>query len=504
MILTLTACGHASTQTQDVTKTTNVQTSATTAITTTSSTTVPTQTPAQTTNPTFTTTATQTPTSTTPSTPTPTITSTTVIPSTQPVTASITPFNFSSALFDKSSSLDAIVQSIDQTSGNIVVNGGDLGPLNIPFTFDWGDGIVTSSWFPGNHIYSDKTKNYVIKVTANYRDGTTGSTQLIARFLAPVITPVPLPDDIAVTIPSSMVSLASRMPGYQPSSKLTVFNDSCFTTYPRATVEYVLTAAASIQKDLINNNVYLVNGGFNQVVLSDPTFNGMYSLWYTSPVSFGAGNYAFQGTPQWSSFFHEMGHNFTLNSPANYYYGGKLDGNGGAIFGEALAQMVQHATAISLINDYKKYGLSEDLAVEIKGSALSSMRLVRRSYEAYLAGGKQFASWNDPSTTEDETFNTFMTVAYVYFEHAETSSLGYQASMKRMMTLFQLFDANWAASFDSTHNTQAAAAFRSTLMVTALSYAFKQDLRPEFKDLNFPIDDQVYDELYQKASSVSP
>jgi hypothetical protein len=95
-----------------------------------------------------------------------------------------------------------------------------------------------------------------------------------------------------------------------------------------------------------------------------------------------------------------------------------------------------------------------------------------------------------------------MTIAYVFFEHAEKSPLGYQTSLKRMMRLLQLFDADMAARYDPNNNTEAAATFRSTLMVTALSYAFEQDLRPEFRDLNFPIDDQEYDALYQKASAL--
>ena len=292
------------------------------------------------------------------------------------------------------------------------------------------------------------------------------------------------------------------MPGYGTPSSLTTFNDSSFTSIPRSTVEYVLSIAASIQKDFANDNVYSVNGGFNQVVLSDPNANGMYSLWYTSPVAFGAGNYAFQGTPQWSSFFHEMGHNMTLNSPANFHYGGNTDGCAAAIYSEAMAQIFQHATAYCLINDYQTYGLNEGLVMDIENSALNSMQIVKNSYEAYLANGKYFASYNDPSTAEDETFDTFMTIAYKFCEHAETSTLGYRTSLKRMMTLLQLFDADMAAKYDSNNNSEAAATFRSTLMVTALSYAFEQDLRPEFRDLNFPIDDQEYDILYQEASSV--
>ena len=67
------------------------------------------------------------------------------------------------------------------------------------------------------------------------------------------------------------------------------------------------------------------------------------------------------------------------------------------------------------------------------------------------------------------------------------------------MTLLQMFDPSMLASYDPQHNTQAGATYRSTLMVTALSYAFSEDLRSEFRALNFPIDDAVYSQLSSQA-----
>lgn len=176
---------------------------------------------------------------------------------------------------------------------------------------------------------------------------------------------------------------------------------------------------------------------------------GMYSLWFTSPVSFGVGDYGFQGTIQWSSFIHEMGHNnFTLNTPYNYYYGGKIDGNANAIYSESMAQIIQHATAYEIINNSDYYGLSEDLTEDIKRSVISSIKIVRNAYENYLNTGKPFSSWNDPSTPEDETFDTFMTIAYKFFEHGENDGLGYKVPLKRMLTLLQTFDQNLATQYD--------------------------------------------------------
>ena len=193
---------------------------------------------------------------------------------------------------------------------------------------------------------------------------------------------------------------------------------------------------------------------------------------------------------------HEMGHNVTLNSPVDYYYGGKIDGSANAIFSESMAQIFAHATAHYLLNHYQQYGLSDDLAADIKQSALLSMCIVKDLYEEYLSSGKSFASWNDPRTDEDETLLTFMTIAYKFFEHAENSSSGYRTPLKRMMTLLQTFDEDMKARYDQNHDTPEAEMFRATLMVTALSYAFETDLRQEFRNLNFPISDDLFDQLY--------
>jgi hypothetical protein len=119
------------------------------------------------------------------------------------------------------------------------------------------------------------------------------------------------------------------------------------TPASRATVEYVLSVAAWIQCEFTNGDVYAPDGNFQQVVLRDADFGGMYSIWFTPPPGFAAGDYAFQGSPEDSSLFHEMGHNFTLNSPVEFCYGGKIDGWANAIFSETMAQIFAHATAFA-------------------------------------------------------------------------------------------------------------------------------------------------------------
>ena len=70
---------------------------------------------------------------------------------------------------------------------------------------------------------------------------------------------------------------------------------------------------------------------------------------------------------------------------------------------------------------------------------------------------------------------------------------------RRMMKLLQEFNSDLAVRYDQENNTAEADTFRSTLMVTALSYAFDKDLREEFLELNFPISDDTYIELLARV-----
>ena len=133
--------------------------------------------------------------------------------------------------------------------------------------------------------------------------------------------------------------------------------------------------------------------------------------------------------------------------------------------------------------------------MEIKQQVIRTIKFVRDEYELYILNGKPFASWNDPSTPEDETMTTFMTIAYKFCEHAENAGEGYLLPLERMMTLLQGLCQEWANSYDHLNNNTAADEFRATLMVKALSEAFQTDLREEFRDLNFPVSDQIYNAL---------
>jgi hypothetical protein len=277
-----------------------------------------------------------------------------------------TRFSFNRWLYGTPSSLFVWVQDINTTTGWVEVNGVDTQAPTTPFTWDWGDGAVETGWFPRQHTYVDKTHSYTVMVTSHYAGGSTDSDSALARFAPPVITPRSFPPGLAVSVPNHPVTLTTRL--YPPPTNLTYFDDSFFTMTPRSTVEYLLSAAAWIQDDVNNQDEYLIDGGFQQVVLRSSSASGMYSLWYTNPPAFVSGNYGFQGSLQYSSFFHEMGHNFSLNSPADFYYGGRINGSANAILSETLANIYAHTTAYVMLNDPAYYGLGPDLVQEIEQS----------------------------------------------------------------------------------------------------------------------------------------
>ncbi len=193
-------------------------------------------------------------------------------------------FDYKSYLFGAPSTLRIGIQSISAYNGTVKINGEDSKSPSIPFTWLWGDGNITNGFFPQSHTYEDRTKNYLVKVIANYSDGKKDSSDVLVRFAASIITPIEIPSWIAVKIPDNKPILGTRL--YTIPPDLTVFQNTHFTIIPRAMIEYILSVCAIVEADFVNNNVFLYNDKFEQIMLRDSTFGGAYSLWYTDPVAF--------------------------------------------------------------------------------------------------------------------------------------------------------------------------------------------------------------------------
>lgn len=192
-------------------------------------------------------------------------------------------FNFLEELFGYSSSAMNI-EIEEKKDGRIKINGYASNESTISITFNWGDGNIIDGWFPQEHIYTDISKNYYVTVTANYGPDLKDYARILVRFVPPNITRVPIPPEIAVTIPDQKINLGTRL--YGISDDFNYFEERYFDQYiPRADLEYILSVTAWIQYEFVNRDVYLIDGAFNQVVLKNPN-GGFGSLWFTNPPSF--------------------------------------------------------------------------------------------------------------------------------------------------------------------------------------------------------------------------
>lgn len=413
-------------------------------------------------------------------------------------------FNYKK-LLTTNRTLSASVATINRTTGEIVFTGGDSRGSSTPgltFTWIWGDGTSTNGYFPQTKTYADKTKNYTAKVIANYSATEKDTVDILVLFIKPKITSVNLNPDFSVFIPNQPINFSTHF--YSVPTKPTYYTDDVLFSgnISRGDLAYTLSVFNAIEVDMANNDVYKHNGKIQQYMLRDATYGGAYAVWFTDPLSFAVGD-GLLANIDFSSLAHEMGHNITLNSPANYIFGGKIDGNGNAIFAEAIAQIFQHTVGYIVLNNYTQYGFDSEYAGLMKQSFLADFTTTKNFYDQYVNGGKVFASWNNPATPNDETLFTFGTIAYKFCQYAEAQNKGYLLPAKRLMQFLQRFSPEWQKRYDQFNNNPAADAFRATMMVAALSNAFQKDLRADFRALNFPISDRDWAFLNPNILDVS-
>jgi hypothetical protein len=405
-------------------------------------------------------------------------------------------FNYDGIISGKTGSLIPFVAALDKDLGVVQVSGVDTKSPTTPFKFEWGDGSSSSGFFPINHTYSDKTKDYSVRVTATYSDGSTDMVIITVFFISSisVIQNITLPPELSISMPNSNFQGLSGFPNLIP------FKEGDFGTTPKDVILYVMKVCAMIENNMINQDVKKVNNQFSQIILHDPiTTLGGYSLWFSEPV--GLVMKTQSSNIAYSSFFHEMGHNFTLNSPEKYIAGGKIDGNANAIFSESLAQIFQHTAGYEILNNTQYFGIGNLVSETIKNDINSSFSFLKNQYDLYVAGGKKYASWNDPSTSGDEAFGTFLTIGYKFIEYGNSFKTGYRLPTQRLMKFIQnVFDADTRNKYDPQNNTDLANKFRATFMVAAISAGYGRDFRQDFRNLNFPIDDDIYNQLVLKAN----
>lgn len=417
-------------------------------------------------------------------------------------------FNYKPVLSGKARTLTVNINSVNRTTGDVVFGGSDSRGPTTPglfFTWIWGDGTSVNGFFPQTKRYTDVSKNYVAKVVATYSASEKDTVEVLVDFIKGKVSPIALDAKLNVYLPSQPIPITSSN-NYGVPAALRPLPDAFFTDVSRADFEYLFRIGATIEYDFLNGNLIMPDGKFEQYALRDSTFSGAYALWYTRPVVFGIGNGYINGTDtDFSSMYHEMGHNLTLNFPANYPYGGKTDGPANAIFSEAIAQLVQYSAGYELINNYQTYGLDDTWLFKLKSNFANGARSLRGTFDEYMSTGMAFKTYNIPSDAQRsrEVFRSFLSVPYMFLRYAEQANQGYRQPVKRLMQFLGNFNPEWLKRFDSQNDTPAANAFRATMWVAAMSYAFQRDLRADFRAIGYPVSDADWTYLNPALLSVS-
>jgi hypothetical protein len=406
---------------------------------------------------------------------------------------------YSSLLSASPPTLSANIESQNNANGAVEVNGVDTAEPTTPFQFAWGDGATTSGFFPQQHIYSNTSQNYEITITATENNGSIQTVSIALFFVEPGVTAKSLAH-IFFEIPSKTVTFGSHWTGSSPPTDVTEFPNSAFPVYSRADVTDTLKAVSSIDYTFANKNTFLINGVDKIYMLEVTDYGGGVSYWFTTAMSVGYGAPILNAPIGWFILFNEIGKDTTLNTPMSLTYGGNTDGNASEIYSETMGDVFSYASGCQLVSNPSTYGLSSLVALDIGNNMLTGAAALQQAYNNYVSAGAPFSSWNPYNGEPDPTLGTVSTLAWKFIEHAEQQDEGYEIPVQRMMRLLQLFDSSMLASYAPTENTEAAATFRSTLMVTALSYAFSLDLRNEFANLNFPIDNPTFEQLYEMAT----
>ena len=308
-------------------------------------------------------------------------------------------WNLKRYVIESGPTMDIYISSVNATTGEVVFSVGDNAPQPGLLTWSWGDGQTETGGYYMRHLYQDLTKNYFVTVSAQYDDGATDSETTVVLFVPVQVEPRTLPTSLSVTIPDHPVTLGTHIPGRTPPTGLEPFEDSFFAIIPRAAAEYVLTAAAMVEEDFVNGDYIRIDGGFQQVILKDPTIVNWsaQAVWYASPPATAASDIEFRLPFRWGTFFHEMAHNFQANSPAVQCSGcWRMDGKGGAFMTETLAQMLQVLPSYELLNDRDYYGLGPEISVAIEVSTAHMVKYYHNANDSYLASGMPFTTYFNP------------------------------------------------------------------------------------------------------------
>ena len=206
----------------------------------------------------------------------------------------------------------------------------------------------------------------------------------------------------------------------------------------------------------------------------------------TSPYGFVLGKYAAPsnnvGHHSWDVIAHEMGHSFWA---CNYTY--YILAVPGPFLQEATAVLSAQYVFERIKQDSTHFNLPSDVFYSLHAVYLMERNYQKSRYNEYIEEGK-------PYSQDESGLNyallTSQALNYSWF------LVGDEYGWEYFSRFYQAFSSDLYPYFNFPEDNVSDIE-ETTYMVAALNVAFDQDFRQLYRDLNFPIDDVLYDQYFE-------
>lgn len=187
------------------------------------------------------------------------------------------------------------------------------------------------------------------------------------------------------------------------------------------------------------------------------------------------GPFAFEndGVPEFGGDFHEIGHYHTLQNIhfTNLY----LD----SMYSEGFANILAHYTKESLVNNYLKYNLTEsdkNLLIADRAHWINTFECIDK-------------------LKNDKNFSDFLLRGdgCIIQQIAINLSRQYYGNLEPIERLMKLYSPNSSLVL---LNTKYISNEEHTIFIASISASLKQDMRDYFRELNWPINDSLFEDFY--------
>ncbi|MFA5992581.1 MAG: hypothetical protein WC796_02670 [Candidatus Pacearchaeota archaeon] len=197
---------------------------------------------------------------------------------------------------------------------------------------------------------------------------------------------------------------------------------------------------------------------------------------YASPLNNG-------GDHSWDVIAHEMSHNFWNDN--NFFYTLAVPG---PFLQESTSVLTAQYVYERIKQDSNHFSLSKNKVDSLDRVFISEKAYQKSRYDEYIRLGKPYS--------QDESGPNYAILTSQAFDY-KMFLIGDQYGWDKFPRFYKGFSNELKSQF-SFWQDGVSDIEETTYTIAALNVAFNQDFRQEFKNLNFPINDTLYNQIYPK------